>query len=841
MKAAVILLSFLLFWQPTHGQFVDSFDDGNLVVDPEWSGTASDFWVESQVLKLNAPPISGTSYLSTPSSSINNATWQFDVILNFNPSSSNYLKVYLVSDQADLTLDLNGYYIQIGGTPDEVSLYHQSVDGIEKIIDGLDGRLNTSLVELSIRATRDYAGNWALFSLLTSETNWYQEGIVQHNDQVSSSFFGVVCTYTSTRSTKFSFDNFSVLGNPYTDTFAPELTGFQFLNTNQLRLNFDESVDSISSVNTDNYLLNNIDIPEYVSWQDTSVVLTFNSSFELTNTLSLSDIRDLSFNPMDSTFQMVYVDATPPQPGDIVINELMPDPTPREDLPESEFIELLNNSNKVINLQGWSLSDLVSTAVLAEYLLFPDSIIIICAKNDRIIFEPFGAVLTVSNWPSLNNAGDMISLKEPAGTIIDQVNYSPNWFHDESKKDGGWSLELIFPKHNCSSEANWTASTDVRGGTPGKPNTVFIPEDNTAPWLISQQIYSDSLNIIFSETVQISQAQLILIPKDAGLTIHQSDNWLTVRFDQSLKRSEPFLLIINAIQDCNGNSSEVIELEFVIPDTPGYADVVINEILFNPRVDAVDFIELYNTSDKYYDLSGWTLSNGNQTKILEAVKLLTPKSYLVLTADVDILGKEYPTRVIESFLETALPAMNNDQGSIAIMNNEGDLLDSMFYSETQHFELINDVEGVSLERVSANVASTIRGNWQSAASTVGFATPGYENSQASLVEPAEDNFSVDPVVIVPDNNGVDDFTTLYYEFDQSGYIANIDVYNLNGHVVKEIANNESLGQTGLFTWNGTNNQGNVVSMGHYIIVVELFNAKGQKKIYRHKVVVGTIF
>ena len=238
VKAAVILLSFLLFWQPASGQFVDAFDDGNLGIAPEWTGTTTNFWVEAGVLKLNAAGVSGVSYLSTPSSSINDATWQFDVVLDFNPSSSNYLKIYLVSDQADLKIDLNGYYIQIGGTPDEVSLYHQSNGEVAKIIDGTDKRLNLSKVNLSVRATRDNAGNWALFSKLTAEGSWYQEGTVFDNNVVAASFFGVVCTYTSTRSTKFSFDNFSVSGNPYTDTSPPEITDSGFLTNRQLSLSF---------------------------------------------------------------------------------------------------------------------------------------------------------------------------------------------------------------------------------------------------------------------------------------------------------------------------------------------------------------------------------------------------------------------------------------------------------------------------------------------------------------------------------------------------------------------------------------------------------------------------
>ena len=60
--------------------------------------------------------ISGESYLYTESNVSINAVWEFDVRLEFNSSSSNFAKVYLTDDDQNLTADLNGFFIQIGGT-----------------------------------------------------------------------------------------------------------------------------------------------------------------------------------------------------------------------------------------------------------------------------------------------------------------------------------------------------------------------------------------------------------------------------------------------------------------------------------------------------------------------------------------------------------------------------------------------------------------------------------------------------------------------------------------------------------------------------------------------------
>ena len=69
---------------------------------------------------------------------------------------------------------------------------------------------------------------------------------------------------------------------------------------------------------------------------------------------------------------------------------------------------------------------------------------------------------------------------------IDSVNYSDNWYKDEDKRDGGWTLEIIDPDNICSEHQNWVASEDELGGTPGTQNSVFANKpDLTGPKLLS--------------------------------------------------------------------------------------------------------------------------------------------------------------------------------------------------------------------------------------------------------------------------------------------------------------------------------------------------------------------
>ena len=217
-------LFFIIFSLPylISAQFTDDFSDGDFTDNPTWFGDFHKFEVDSfGRLHTIYDSVSSEIYLSTISKVSENAVWEFSAEYLFNPSSSNFAKIYLMSDNQDVTSDLNGYFVKVGGesgSTDDVDLFLQIGENETLLIDGIDG-VASSNPNLSIKVTKDALGNWELFTD-TSSSIYFSNGTANDLTLNSSDFFGVVCKYTKTRSDKFYFDNFSVSGS--WDTVSPQ-------------------------------------------------------------------------------------------------------------------------------------------------------------------------------------------------------------------------------------------------------------------------------------------------------------------------------------------------------------------------------------------------------------------------------------------------------------------------------------------------------------------------------------------------------------------------------------------------------------------------------------------
>jgi hypothetical protein len=761
----LLTLLFFLTTQQLLAQIQDNFTDGDFSNDPKWLGDDSLFTISSGQLQLQAPAVSGTAYLATTSAAINNASWEFSVTLQFNPSGTNYVRLYLVSDQADLTGALNGYFILIGDTPDEISLYKQTGTTTVKIIDGPDGRVNLTLVNVKVKATRDASGNWALYSDVGITGALALEGTSHDSEHGACSYTGVFCRYSATRSDKIYFDDIAITGDPY--------------------------------------------IP-----------------------------------PPSAALK------------DIIITEVFADPAPRVELPEAEYIELFNRSTTAFDLSGWVLTDGSSAASLSTTLA-PGEYLIVTSSSAAASFALYGPALGTSTFPSLNNAGDVVMLKNAAGLMIDSIKFTDRWYRDDRKKEGGWSLELIDPNNPCGEEDNWAASEDDSGGTPGKQNSIRADKpDVTGPAIIAAIPRSETeISLFFNETLtdhlpdanvfNIQPAREIQSIRFTDFTLKE----ITIVLHSPLHSKVLYTITVQDVRDCAGNiiRESSNHIDFALPEKADSLDIVINEILFNPRPTGVDFVEVVNISDKFINLKNWSIANIhngvviNTTPLTAQDLLFKPGAYLVFTENGNVLKGEYLQAREENFLEViTMPGFNDDQGSVALISDQDEVIDHFSYAADMHSSFINEEEGVSLERITFESSTDDLQNWKSASSLNGFATPGFINSNARAGSVSKESVRIDPEIFIP-VSGKPDFTQIHYNFDQGGFIANVKIYDAQGRQVRALVNNALLGTEGFFRWEGDRDDGSKARVGYYMVWFEVFDDAGTVKTFRKRLAITATF
>ncbi len=842
-------------------QVYDDFTDGNLSDNPAWTGTTEAFKVNSSFqLQLN-DSIESTSYLTTIGTFSGESEWRIWIRFSFSPSSNNYSRIYLASDQADLTLPLNGYFLRLGesGSSDAIELFRQQGQQLTSVCRGTEGTVSSSFV-LRIKVIRNENGLWKIL-VDPNGGEAFQLQAEGFDDQVTASgYFGLFCEYTKSNASKMYFDDIYA-GPLIVDLQPPVILSLIADSDSTLLLFFDEPLDINSAENPANYFVSDgIDQPAMVkSGLDLSTMsLQFTGKFKNGRkyTLNTSGIMDLAGNLMNpGEYEFSYYHA---QPFDVVINELMADPSPPVGLPNYEYIELFNRTDLTINLDQWGLMIGSSEKVIQGYSIQPHGFLILAKDDAETHLELFGSFYGFSSF-SLTNAGQEIVLKDKNKVVISSVSYNDDLYRDQEKKEGGWSLELINPEEVCAMALNWKASENAEGGTPGSENSVF--SDKTSPPSVDFMEVTDehTLLIHFSHLMDLSSLSLLshyTVDNDIGNPslaniLANKPNRVELFFNKPFLEGIIYRLTIKySIQNCIGIQLDTdTTLLFGLAANAESKDILINEILFNPWLNGVDYVEVYNNSQKVIDLSSLSLGtvkvsppNPDDTvfySITQRQMMILPSSYLVLTGDPVMVKKQYFTSNPDAFVMVApFPAYNNDYGSCLLVHPSGEIIDAFDYSEEMHYPLLNYIKGVSLERTGFGGESNDGANWHSAAENAGFGTPGYKNSQLVSNELAEVGIEINPEIFSPDNDGYKDITSINYRFDQAGYMMTINIFGANGNLVRKLINNEYMGVEGSVNWDGLQDDNTKAPVGIYVFLIQIWDLNGNVKKYKNTAVLA---
>ena len=844
--------SYLVCYEPKNFVF-DDFEDGELLNNPTWVGNVSHFIVTptNQLELFYDPPSSPfLSYISTPIKITNNKLeWNLTINLKFSPSNNNCLYFYLLSDNPNLVESNKGIYVKIGkdGSNDNIELFYKENTNNTLILSGIQGSVaNNPFVNLRI---------------IKDENNWYLYTSYQENELYSLesnevfevsfdtiSYTGILCKYTTTNSkNKFIFDNFYA-GEIVIDTIPPFIKEVNPINDTMLIILFNEFVEKESAENTSNYYIEGIGQPKEAKiTQANNKEIIIKLPLPLINgndyTIHIAGIKDLASNIQEGfiyTFTFFV-----PKTFDVLVNEIMADPLPTVNLPPYEYIELYNKTPYEINLKNWKLKINDSEILIKDGKINGNSYIIITHPDAYYSFENYGNVLPVLPSTSiLTNSGGRIILITDKGNIMHFVEYSDAWYGSSSKAEGGWSLELIDPNNPCGEKKNWIASKDPNGGTPGKVNSNFKANpDKQIPELTHSVLLNiDTLLLFFSESIsKLLDKNDIFVDNDIGNPIEVGffddiQKIVFCRFNKNFENNKIYKVqILNRFNDCAGNQSNLDSYSyFGIPDTVIERDIVINEVLIYPKDGGSEYIELFNKSNKLLSLKDIFLAKvDNITNTINEVYPLSnygfyifPNDYVVVTKSKEGVVNYYYVPYPNKINETYIPNFNSNEDIITIVDKSLRVIDQFFYKSSMHHPLLESNKGVALERINPYQETNEISNWHSAASTVGYGTPTYKNSQYFNLNITESSFSIEPEIFSPDMDGYNDVLFIKYKLDKAGYMVSINIFDYKGRLVKKLINNYLCGTEGYFIWDGTTDENTKAYSGIYVILIELFNLSG---------------
>ena len=550
--------------------------------------------------------------------------------------------------------------------------------------------------------------------------------------------------------------------------------------------------------------------------------------------------------------------------NDIVINEIMADPSPSVGLPEWEFVELYNTSDSTINIKNWKLIlGKKEFSFKEDTEIQPDDYLILCHKDAIDDLSLYGNCHAFSSFQITNSGSDIILIDENEN-LISSVNFDISWYSTTYKKDGGWSLEQIDAFNPCAGKANWSSSNAKAGGTPGMINSIaneniILPElDHINP------ISHNELEVFFNQNMNLESlnnidnyfiSELNLSPIKTELIKHKHD-YVKLIFDYFFKEGDLYTLNINNVTNCKNISLyNEIKARFGIPSEVSRNDIIINEILFNPISPGVDYLELYNRSDKVIDLKDIMFGTIKQSfpnppdTILKELcyesRIMLPHSYVLLSTDKEIVMEQYldaDTDPNTDFLDVeSFPSFPNEESHVILCDKDRVPIDEMKYSDKMHYDLLSITQGVALERISFENSSMDENNWHSASFNVNYGTPGYKNSVAADIndEIEKNQISIIPEIFSPDGDGDDDICSICYNVEDLGCSLNIKVFNTDGVLIRNLFNNNLVNNEGAVHWDGSDDNNRSVTPGIYIIQAEIFDLKGNVARSRNVVVVGT--
>lgn len=535
--------------------------------------------------------------------------------------------------------------------------------------------------------------------------------------------------------------------------------------------------------------------------------------------------------------------------GDIVISEVMANPSNVAGLPEAEYIEIYNRTDSVINTDKWTLRYGKTSYSMDGGILQPGAYVIMSKKTNSESWDNAGIYdrIDMTRFPTLANSGNTLFIHDASDNLVAFTHYTESRYGDEFKAVGGFSLERIDTENINDTPRNWHASKDLSGGTPGRENSVKGTCNSYEPaaFLYAGTLSADTLRLYFNSPVDIatacdmdnytineSETCILSISCDS---IYQS--YVDLELDTPMDDDTYFRLTMEGIKQIDHSdvifpeSITVTDVHKPIPD-----ELTFNEILFDNSTETAEYVELFNRSDKCLDISrlSFAIVNedgtfGRNCRLSTTPHFIAPGQYIAFTSDTAAIAARWNVRPWQSAI-CQLPALRNDGGTIALVDESAEQMDVAVFTPKIYSSTGKGSTDIASEKINPALSSGNPSNWQPATMEYNYGTPGKQNSQFSETKPTGNmnSFRLQYDCITPDNDGDNDFAILNYNLDQNGYIVNIRIFDSKGRMVATPVQRETLAAEGSIIIPGTDSEDCPLEPGIYILLIDAHTDNGSK-------------
>lgn len=430
-----------------------------------------------------------------------------------------------------------------------------------------------------------------------------------------------------------------------------------------------------------------------------------------------------------------------PLSSQIVLSEVMFDPEGSDN--PNEFVELYNLSEvDTINLTGWKIRDIREIDSLIDAgsgMKLPPHSFGLIFEGDydfdtglyNSIFPDSAIALTIDGKTLGNQLSqtDSLYLIDPDGMKVDSVGW-------ENISNPGFSMERI-RLYMPSEESNWSTSLDSLG-TPGFLNSV-------TPLEVDGLIVSESIHHSPTYPSPGQEISLSIPIFNKGLTsiggevfVYWQNEILATSTFTDLEELATTIISFQLPSLTHGIQSLFISLyvdgDMNIEDnTTDYEITVqfelgivqINEFLYLPDGEQVEFIEFRNVSNDSVNLHEWSFSDATTSTYVLPEITVPSHTYFIVAEDTSI-ATFMPENSLLILSPDGFSTLNNSGDEIYIYDPTGLTIDSLTYTPDWGSQI-----GHSLEKITPELPSDNPDNWSVCQDSLGI-TPGRKNSISPL-------------------------------------------------------------------------------------------------------------